>query len=138
MNTIKIFFVLLFFTTSMATAQSTDEKEIATRVEHLRKAMLDADKTQLDALTAPELSYGHSSGFMEDKAAFIEAIVSGKNDFTRIDLANHSIKFAGSTAIVRHTFNADVDGKTVNIGVLQIWQKQNNAWKLLARQAFKL
>jgi len=34
----------------------------------------------------------------------------------------------------------ETDGKTnnVKIGALQVWQKQNGNWKLLARQGFKL
>jgi hypothetical protein len=40
--------------------------------------MLDGDKASLDKIAAPELSYGHSSGTIEDKAAFIEALVRVK------------------------------------------------------------
>jgi len=42
---------------------------------------------------------------------------------------------------VRHTLSGETldSGKpgTVNLKVLQIWQKQGGAWKLLARQAVK-
>ena len=49
---------------------------------------------------------------------------------------------AGDAAIVRHLFEAEseTDGKTttVKIGTLQVWQKQDGNWKLLARQGYKL
>ena len=47
---------------------------MAAAIESLRKAMVDADKSTLENLVATELSYGHSSGTMEDKAAFVDAI----------------------------------------------------------------
>ena len=49
---------------------------------------------------------------------------------------------AGDAAIVRHLWESEseTDGKptSTKIGVLQVWQKQDGNWKLLARQGFKL
>jgi len=135
---------LLFSMTliSFLSAQSSDEREVAAAVESLRKAMVDADKTALENLAAEELSYGHSNGLIQDKAAFVEAIASGKNVFKTIQLSDQTIRIAGNTAIVRHTFNAEVVNNgtpgTAHIGILLIWQKQKGNWKLLARQAVKL
>lgn len=128
-------------TTQVLLAQSAEEKKVADAVEVLRKAMISAEKPTLDRITAPELSYGHSSGKIEDKAAFIEALTSGRSDFVTIELKDQTIQIIGSTAIVRHkltaeTFNDGVTGN-VSLGILLIWQKQKNEWKLLARQAFK-
>ena len=127
---------------SLAFAQSADEREVAAAVESLRKAMVDADKSALENLAAEELSYGHSNGLIQNKAEFVEAIASGKNDFKTIELSEQTIKIAGNTAIVRHKFNAEVVNSgtpgTAHIGVLLVWQKQNGKWKLLARQAVKL
>lgn len=123
-------------------AQSKDEKDVAARVETLRKAMQDADKAALENIAAEELSYGHSNGKIEDKAAFVEAIVSGKNDFVKIEATELTVKVVGNTAIARHKLSGDTanDGKpaTINLGLLLVWQKQKNEWKLIARQAFKL
>lgn len=123
-------------------AQSADEKEVAATVEKFKKALLDPTKENLDELTAPELSYGHSSGKMEDKATFMQSLISKSSDFVTMELSQQTIKIIGNTAIVRHNLNAEtVDGGkpgTAKIGVLLIWQKQQGKWKLLARQAFKL
>jgi ketosteroid isomerase-like protein len=122
--------------------QSSDQKAVEAAVEKLRKAMIAADKAVLENLTSNELSYGHSSGLVEDKAAFVDQFVTGKSVFKTITLADQSIKMAGNTAIVRHrltgdTNNSNVPGK-VDIIVMLVWQKQNGEWKLLARQAAKL
>lgn len=131
---------LLFVGSSFA--QTKDEKDVAAAVEFMRKAMIDGDKMRLTKLAATDLSYGHSSGKVQNKAEFVDAIVSGASDFVTIDLTNQSIKVVGNTAIVRHILTAKTNdgGKPGNValGIMLIFQKQNGAWKLLARQAYKL
>jgi len=120
----------------------TDEQAIAARVEILRVAMIAADKEVLDELTAPSLNYVHSTGRLETKQEFIENLLSGKSDFVTMDLTDHAITLNGDVAIVRHKLTAQTNdgGKpgSANIGVMQVWQKQNGVWKLIGRQAFKL
>ena len=111
-------------------------------VENLKKAMIDGDKAGLTNITADQLSYGHSSGKVEDKATFVDNIVSGKSDFVTIELTNQTIAVSGDAAIVRHTLSATTnDGGnpgSVKLNILLIWQKQKGQWKLLARQAVKI
>ena len=134
--------ILLLFLLSIAFgsfAQSKAEQQVADAVLVWRKAMLDADKATLESILAPELSYGHSSGKIEDKAMLVKSISTGESDFITMELTEQSIKMAGKTAIVRHKLAGDInDGGrpgSVKLLVLQIWQKQGPDWKLLARQA---
>jgi len=123
-------------------AQSGDEKAVAAAVENLRKAMVDPDKATLEKLTSADLSYGHSSGKVQDQAAFTDALVSGASDFVSIELTDQTIKITGNTAVVRHVLTAATNdgGKAgnVKIAVLLVWIKQSKEWKLLARQAVKI
>ena len=125
-----------------AIAQTKDETAVTQAVESLRKAMIDPDKSTLDKLAANELSYGHSSGVIQDKAEFMEAIISGKSDFVSIELSEQTVKVVGNTALVRHHFTAATNdgGKpgTVKLAILLVWQKQKGEWRLLARQAVKI
>jgi hypothetical protein len=122
-------------------ADASDTELVGQKVEQLRKAMLDGDGKALKQLSSPLLNYGHSGGHVEDQAAFIEKIVSGKSDFVTMDLADQTISISSDVALVRHNLNADIkDGgvpNTIHLGVLLVWQKQAGEWKLLARQAFK-
>ena len=47
---------------SLVVAQSSDEAAVAQAVEAFRNATLKADRAQFTALTAEQLSYGHSAG----------------------------------------------------------------------------
>jgi hypothetical protein len=140
MKTIIILLVSFMATTNIM-AQPGSEAEVAKAVETLRQAMLDANKQALEKIAADELTYGHSNGLIENKAAFVENIASGKSDFVSITLSEQSVVIVGSTAIVRHKFVADTNnggtpGKA-NISVLLVWEKLKGEWKLLARQAVK-
>jgi ketosteroid isomerase-like protein len=127
---------------SRTLAQDKEESAVAAVVESLRKAMVDPDKPALEKLTMDELSYGHSNGMIQTKQEFIEALTSGKSDFVTIDLSQQTIKVVGQTALVRHILSGTTNdgGKpgTVKLSVLQVWQKVNGDWKLLARQAVKV
>jgi hypothetical protein len=124
-----------------AMADNTETELLGKKVEQLRLAMINGDEKALKQLSAPELSYGHSGGHIEDQKTFVEKIVSGKSDFVTIELADQTITISGDVALVRHNLNADIkDGgapNTIHLGVLLVWQKQAGEWKLLARQAFK-
>jgi Domain of unknown function (DUF4440) len=125
-----------------ALSQSADEEKIASRVEQLRKLMVDPDKKVLEELVMPLLSYGHSSGAIDDKDIFIEKLVSGKSDFVSLEFSGQTISVSGKVALVRHTLagttnDNNTPGK-VNLKVLLVWQKDKGDWKLLARQAVRL
>ncbi len=139
----KILLALLMITSFViAVAQTGAESKVAAAAEAFRKAMVDADKTALENLTASTLSYGHSSGKVENKTDFIANLIKGPLDFVTIDFLDQTITMSKKTAIVRHTFvsKTDTDGKAgeIKIGNVLIWEKQKGRWKLIGRQAFKL
>jgi len=122
--------------------QSKDEAAVATAVEKLRQAMVDGNKEVLESITSDKLSYGHSSGLVENKTEFVDKLVSGKSDFVTIELKDQAISISGSTAIVRHKLDATTsdNGKPgeAHLSVLLIFQNDHKQWKLLARQAVKV
>jgi ketosteroid isomerase-like protein len=125
-----------------ASAQSADDAALAQSVEALRLGILQQDKAKLDQVAASQISYGHSDGRVETKEQFINGVMNRKQ--TQKSLAFPELKSAviGNMAIVRHIYlgESELDGKqsTTRIGALQVWQKQDAGWKLLARQGFRL
>jgi hypothetical protein len=123
-------------------AVADDEAALGQAVEELRKAIFSADKAKLAALTAAELSYGHSDGRVQNQAEFIDGVVTRKATVKTLDFPELKTAVTGDAGVARHLFvsQSETDGKTTDtkIGALQVWQKQGGAWKLLARQGFKL
>jgi len=135
-------FVFLLFICSTGIGQNRDETAIKTAVETLDKALVDTNKVVLESIASDELSYGHSNGKVENKQEFIAGVFASPIRFQKIDATDFTIKFYGNIAVVRHFFQASVldGGKpgTINLKVLQVWQKQKGSWKLLARQAVRI
>jgi hypothetical protein len=125
-----------------ASADPAEEAAVAQAAEALRKAMLGADRAQLEALVAEQLSYGHSDGHVETKARFIGVVANRETIYKSITISETTTVMSGDAAVVRNVFAAEVEtgGKssTPHLGVLQVWQKQAGEWKLLARQGFKM
>ncbi len=140
----KLILTALLFASLNSLAQNQKVNEVADAVEQLRVAMIKADKAALENLAAGKLSYGHSSGAVDDKKTFVEKIVSGQSVFESIDLSEQTISVSGNVAVVRHLLFAKTNdaGKgpgEVKLKILLVWQKQKkNGWKLLARQAVRV
>jgi ketosteroid isomerase-like protein len=125
-----------------ANAEGADEAAVQQQVEALRKAIFDADKAKLQALAADQISYGHSDGRVQNKAEFVDGVVNRKPTVKTLTFPELKITVTGNVAVARHLYvsESELDGKITNtrIGALQVWQKQDGGWKLLARQGFKI
>ena len=129
--------------TSQPQTETPDKAGVEAAVEQFREALLKPDQAMLEQLTAPQLTYGHSSGLIEDRKTCIASMVTGKFKFVTLDFSEQTVELSGNTAIVRHRMYADThdEGKdpgTASLHVLQVWQHTANGWQLLARQAVKI
>ena len=127
----------------LSIAQSSKVQEVEQVVQTLTQAMIDADGPTLQRLTSESLSYGHSSGKIENQSEFVETIVTGVSVFEDIQLENQTVNVLDNTAIVRHIFSAKTNDKgkgpgTVKLGILLVWVKNEGQWVLVARQAVKV
>jgi len=125
-----------------AHAQSADEAAVRNAVEELRMAWLKQDKAKIQALIAEQLSYSHSDARLQDKTEFIAGVMSRKGTVKSLEWPELTVQVVGNNAIVRHLWvsESELDGKVTNtkIGVMQVWQKQDGGWKLLARASWRL
>ncbi|WP_336517857.1 nuclear transport factor 2 family protein [Pollutibacter soli] len=137
--------VLIFLFSVMLTMQVSAQADLAAvnaATESLRKGLMEKNKTLLDHITHPSLSYGHSSGLIEDKATFINALITGPVSFAAIDISGQTVKIEGDVAIVRHLWTAKLmdngNPRDLKLSVILVWKKDKKDWKLLARQAVKM
>ena len=113
-------------------------------VEAFRVAQMSQDAKTLENLCAPQLSYSHSDGRVEDKATFVTNATDGKSKVLSLAYQDVSIRVVGDAAIVRFHWvgeaEAVADGKksSTNLHILMNWQKQGSDWKLLTRGSTKL
>ncbi len=121
---------------------NTDDTAALTQViEKFYNAIRDKNAAAFELLVTHDLSYGHSSRRIENKAEFIANVLKPNTTWKTIYGAKQANYFSGDTAVSRHIMVGENarDGKpgTSNMDVMMVWQKQGGTWKLLARQAYK-
>lgn len=140
----KYLYILIAFSviSFSLNAQTKKEERFVQLVNEFNQAIINTDSTALKNLVWEDLSYGHSSGLIQDKAAFIAGVMNGPNFFKKFELQNQTVKVSGKNAIVRHLATAQAVNKgnpvEIRFGNILIWQKKQGHWKLLARQGYKL
>jgi hypothetical protein len=82
------------------------------------------------------------NGRVQTKAEFIDGVMTRKAVVESITFPELKVAVVADAAIARHIYLSDseTDGKptTTRIGAVQVWQKQDGDWRLLARQGYKL
>ena len=138
----RMIIVMLSFIFFISTNAQKSDKEIEASVDNLNKAMISADKSALEKLTADDLSYGHSTGVIQNKSDYIKDILTGPVKFLQIDKTDQTITVTDNIATVRNISSIkgtrDAGPLDLKIGILMIWIKKGDGWKLLARQGYKL
>lgn len=138
--------ILMTATTASLKAQKQSrvnpQKQVEEAVETLRKLMIDPDSAKLSAMASDKLTFGHSSGKIQNKQEFLHSFISGDTDFTSLEFTDQTVTVSGSTAIVRHTLTGGTHDKgkepgTAKLLIILVWQKVKGQWLLLARQAVK-
>ena len=128
-------------TNLMAQNNKNEIAKIENTVNQLYSAMVEKDKSILQELTMEELTYGHSSGTIENQSEYVNGVLNGTFQFSSITPVDQTVSTSGNVGIVRHIFEADGTNNgrqaKVRIGCLLLFQKEGQ-WKLLARQAYKL
>ena len=119
----------------MAALQAADDERIAATVA--------ADKTRLSEILSDELRYAHSSGAVDTKASFTEALVSGRTKYLSVDYEQRDFTFP-APGIALMTGRAHMKVMTANGGVdmvagfLGVWREEKGHWRFLAWQSCKL
>ena len=105
-----------------ALAQSADEATVKKAVEELRTAWIKQDKAKIKSLTAEQLSYSHSDARLQNKAEFIDGVMTRKGTLKSLEWPDMSVQVVGNNAVVRHLWvsETELDGKVTNtkIGVM--------------------
>jgi ketosteroid isomerase-like protein len=137
-----IVFVVMFLQLDFAFGQNANLTKLEQQIEAFRLALIDPSSEKLEALVMENLTYGHSSGKIEDKKTFLENLLNGNSNFEEITFFDQKIALEKNTAVVRHQLSAKTNDKgkspgEVNLHILTVWVKNGKTWKLLARQAVK-
>jgi hypothetical protein len=142
----KRFFIVLFvLLTLKGTAQSgysPEQMQVWMKMLSLKNSLIAKDSVTLSNLLADDVTYGHSNGLNQTKAQLIRDVVSGVQDYKRIEAEDINVRIFERTAIVNMRswvnmiYNNNPLDLTMNITL--VWIQKDGEWKLEARQSVKL
>jgi len=138
-----LFTICLLFASAISFAQ-VDSISLKQAMSDLDKALMTKDEKALVQLLHPQVSYGHSNGWVQNKTDIINDLKSGKLIYDKIENTTVNIVAINNNwATVRTSTNATGRSTTIptfelKLHVLQVWLKTKDGWQLLARQGTKL
>jgi ketosteroid isomerase-like protein len=117
-------------------------KAVLAAVEEWRQAVIKKDRAALERVLDDELSYGHTTGEVLNKAQTVERALVSQQSFSEIDLEDVAVRAYGNFALVTHkiSFHVIKDGtpNIANLSGIDVWVKKPHGWRLLARQLTRL
>jgi ketosteroid isomerase-like protein len=123
-----------------ATAEQIAELNAAD--DRRAQVTIDKDRAAMDAIFASDLRYVHSSGTDEDKATYIERACTGWYDYRGLTALRREWRVLGDIALCHGDVKIDVVArgtpKQFTSRYLQVWRRENGAWKLAALQSTPL
>lgn len=106
------------------------------------KAFMAADRTALQSLLGEDLTYAHSSGRLDGKAAIIDAITSGKTQYHSIAPEDVAVRLYGDVAVLtgRAAVNVTNDGQLLDLKLrfISVYVKRDGRWQFVAWQSTRL
>ena len=131
--------LLLIFLLFISLTGYNQSGEMLTVMKTMHQSML-GKKVTADQFIHDSLTYGHSNGWIENAAAFRKNLGSYIEYHS---IKEDSVEIASFSDFAHIRFVADIDvsmkgeRKTFRLKVLEVYVKENNKWKLFARQAVK-
>ena len=118
------------------------EKDILALEEERFAAMIARDFPRLQLLVHDELMYTHSSGVVDGKATWLDAMKSGRVKYKKAQCTERKVRMYGDTALItgRAQIEAEIGGepKTLKLLFLNVWTKTAQGWKFVAWQSTPL
>jgi ketosteroid isomerase-like protein len=121
---------------------SPEEQQVLDADKAWAAAVLAKDFAKLDAMLTPNLIYAHSTGVIDDKAAYLGKMKAGKQTYKGIEFGAMAVRMHGAAAITHGTLrmhgvnaNGPFDDRVMTI---HMWVKSGGSWKLAGHQTTKL
>jgi len=110
------------------------------------RATLVAERAGLTAIFSDDLRYAHSTGGVDDKASYIDSLVSGRTKYVAIDYQERNFTFpvpgialmTGRVHIKATSATSATGASDGVLSLLAVWREEKGHWRFLAWQSCKL
>jgi len=137
-----LLFISVLLGSQLSVVAQKDTSAVLNAVAKLEKALLNKDSATMNGLLHKDVSYGHSSGWVQTKKEVVNDMMSGFLIYNRLEDSSINIVMSKDKAIVREKVRAvgSRDGKSFDLSlfITQVWLQSKKGWQLFARQSTKL
>ena len=106
------------------------------------QAMVDADIENLEKFLADDLTYSHTTGWIETKSEFLSTVESGRIDYVTVTPMDVEVRVYGEIAVMTGLSNMQgaVGDRSVSFTIrfLDVSRRVDNAWQLVAWQSVRV
>ncbi len=140
-NQIYTFIYFSSFINNFSSAQQSREAVIRRLENAEREAILKGDTTMLYQLMSSKIVVQNPENAIVGFRQIISRVKTGKINYASFERSIEKITFIGNTSIVMGKEvlvpqgSSQNAGKTITRRFTNIWMKEKDAWKLVARQA---
>jgi len=106
-------------------------------------ATVAGDEATLKQLLASDLTYTHSNGETDTKAAFIDNLKTGARKYHKVDHESMEVRLYGNTAVLAAVAAVETSQKggkpnPVRLRFIHVWVWQQGRWQMVAHQSLRL
>jgi hypothetical protein len=140
-RSLAVLALALSLASTPAAAQSPTAALEALEIKRF-KATTDNDLSTLSSLLAEDLVYTHSNGNNDTKAAYLEALRSGKTRYLTIAPEGMNVRILGDTALISGKAKVVVESNgqklDLYLSYLDVWVRRGGQWQMIAWQSARL
>jgi ketosteroid isomerase-like protein len=115
------------------------EGEVRTHEDRRFQAMVAGDGAALEKLLHDGLVYTHSSASVDSKASFVEAVVSRRSGYQKIERPEEQIRVYGDAAVVTGRARIELQNasghRVLNLRYTDVWVRAGDGWQMAAWQS---
>jgi ketosteroid isomerase-like protein len=115
------------------------EQEIVAHEDRRFAAMVAGDGEALGRLLHDGLVYTHSSASVDTKASFIDAVVTKRSGYQKIERPEQKVTVYGDSAVVAGQARIELQNasghRVLNLRFTDVWVKGPSGWQMVAWQS---
>lgn len=143
MNSLRTLALCLLATSALHAADDHRLARLKAADDERVAAIIAGDRARLTAIFSDDLRYSHSSGAVDTKESYTEALASGKTKYVAIDYQERNFTFpaagialmTGKSAVKIEKGDQKID---MVLAFLGVWREEHGAWRFLSWQSCKL
>ena len=118
------------------------ESDLIDLEQELAAAVLALDFDTLDEIYAEDFLFTHSTGDVDTKATWIEALRSGRSSYTARSIDQITVEIHGSIAVTSGRIHAKSESNDprwheYSIWYVRVYETQNGRWRLLTHRSIR-